>query len=72
MMRHFVRQEQIIVSYKECPQKYVTVRTIYNICDSKSLNCSCHSFDFPPPCSMCVSFADYIHIPAKGEFFVLR
>lgn len=47
------------------------VRTIYNICNSKScvINCSCHSFDTPPPCSMCVSFADYIHILANGEFF---
>lgn len=38
---------------------------------SCAINCLCHSFDIPP-CIMCVSFADYIHILAKGEFFVHR
>ena len=48
---------------------YTWERTLYDICNSKScvINCSCHSFDIPP-CIMCVSFADYIHILAQEDF----
>ena len=35
---------------------------------SCAINYLCHSFDIPP-CIMCVSFADYIHILAQEGFF---